>query len=60
MPEPSQEDAGIVMNILADAAAEAADVSGAEQVLLQFRPGAQSCILLDKGWGSRLRGCAHT
>ncbi|CAE7488591.1 unnamed protein product [Symbiodinium sp. CCMP2456] len=37
MPEPSQEDAGIVMNILADAAAEAADVSGAEQVLLQFR-----------------------
>eukprot|EP00439_Symbiodinium_sp_Y106_P006160 s4742_g1.t1 len=37
MPEPSQEDAGIVMNIVADAAAEAADVSGAEQVLFQFR-----------------------
>ncbi|CAE7549102.1 EMB2745 [Symbiodinium sp. CCMP2592] len=37
MPEPSEEDAGIVMNILADAAAEAADVSGAEQVLLQCR-----------------------
>ena len=54
MPEPSQEDAGIVMNIVADAAAEAADVSGAEQVLFQFRPGAQFQVVRHPavGWGT--------